>query len=340
MIKNVKFLFYFLVINFLCFGCKKKEATQISFYYWNTIFNIDKTEQGYIDTLKVKEVYVRFFDIIKENGRIKPNAQIDFGEKTFSPVIIPVVFIENAVFKNISETELNGLIQHLAKEVQFIYTKTQKGLPKEIQFDCDWTKTTAKAYFNFLEKFKANQPNILLSATIRLHQIKYFEQTGVPKIDKGVLMYYSTGNPLDFSDKNAILDNEIAKDYIKNIGNYPIKLDIALPIFSWAIVKNEFDETRLISGVKSIDLKDTVFFKPLEKHFFLVKKSNYLNGLYLYQGQRIKLETIEPADLMIAVKNIKKYYPNKVDKIIFYNLDGINFDNISTTDLVQISNSI
>ena len=210
MIKNVKFLFYFLVINFLCFGCKKKEDPQISFYYWNTIFNIDKTEQNYLDTLNVNEVYVRFFDIIKENGRIKPNAQIDFGKKAFSTTIIPVVFIENAVFKNISETELNELIQHLSNEVQFIYTKTQKGLPKEIQFDCDWTKTTAKSYFNFLEKFKANQPNILLSATIRLHQIKYYQETGVPKIDKGVLMYYSTGNPLDFSDKNAILDNEKA----------------------------------------------------------------------------------------------------------------------------------
>ena len=78
----------------MCFGCEKKEDPQISFYYWNTIFNIDKTEQNYLDTLNVNEVYVRFFDIIKENGRIKPNAQIDFGEKTFSPTIIPVVFIE------------------------------------------------------------------------------------------------------------------------------------------------------------------------------------------------------------------------------------------------------
>ena len=36
----------------MCFGCKKKEDPQISFYYWNTIFNIDKTEQNYLDTLK------------------------------------------------------------------------------------------------------------------------------------------------------------------------------------------------------------------------------------------------------------------------------------------------
>jgi hypothetical protein len=340
MIKNKKILFYFLAFNFLCFGCKKKETPKFSFYYWNTIFNIDKIEQNYIDTLGVEEVYVRFFDIIKENGRIKPNAQIEFENNASLPYIIPVVFIENDVFKNINETELDELIEHLSKEVQFIYNKTQKGFPKEIQFDCDWTKTTSKTYFNFIEKFKINQPNIIISATIRLHQIKYYKQTGVPKIDKGVLMYYSTGNPLDFSEKNSILDNEIAKGYIKNIENYPIKLDIALPIFSWAIVKNQFNETRLISGIKPIDLKDTLIFKPLEKHFFLVKKSNYLNGLYLYQGQKIKLETIEPADLLVAVKNIKKYYPNKIDKIIFYNLDGINFDNISTADLVKISNSI
>jgi hypothetical protein len=127
---------------------KKRKIPKFHFIIGIPYLILIKPNKTILDTLNVKEVYVRFFDIIKENGRIKPNAQIDFGEKSvFNYVIIPVVFIENAVFKNISETELNELIQHLSNEVQFIYTKTQKGLPKEIQFDCDWTKTTAKVLF-------------------------------------------------------------------------------------------------------------------------------------------------------------------------------------------------
>ena len=340
MIKIVKANSYIIVFIFLIFSCKKGEKPNISFYYWNTTFNLDKREQNFIDSLNVETIYVRFFDVVKENGHIKPNAQINFEEKLYSQTIIPVVFFENDVFVDIDEKALNLLVQNVSNEIQFIGEKINLKSPNEIQFDCDWTKSTKSNYFTFLEKFKSMKPDVLLSATIRLHQIKYRQETGIPNVDYGVLMYYSTGNPLNFSKENAILDNEIAMDYIRNIANYPLHLDIALPMFSWAIVKNEFNETRLISGIKSVQLLDTSLFKPIEKNYFSVKKSNYLNGLYLYEGQRIKLETIETKDLLVAANNINKYYPKKAKKIIFYNLDGINFDNITTSDLIKISNSL
>ena len=72
----------------------------------------------------------------------------------------------------------------------------QLNIPKEIQLDCDWNSSTQKKYFNLIEEMKLypTWENIVWSATIRLHQLKYPKQTGVPPVNKGVLMFYNMGN--------------------------------------------------------------------------------------------------------------------------------------------------
>ena len=59
--------------------CKKQQ--NISFYYWETTYKLNSAEQNYLSEFLVKKLYVRFFDIDKENGQSFPVATIQIQEK-------------------------------------------------------------------------------------------------------------------------------------------------------------------------------------------------------------------------------------------------------------------
>ena len=46
-----------------------------------------------------------------------------------------------------------------------------------------------------------------MSATIRLHQVKYRADTGVPPVDRGMLMAYNLLPPDQAGERSSILDN-------------------------------------------------------------------------------------------------------------------------------------
>lgn len=103
----------------------------------------------------------------------------------------------------------------------------------EIQIDCDWTLASRDKYMDFVTQLK-HKSNKKLSATIRLHQIKYFKKTGVPLVDYGVLMYCNMGH-IAADSMNSIYDRKTGQGYLKNLEDYPLRLEVALPVFSWAI---------------------------------------------------------------------------------------------------------
>ena len=248
-----------------------------------------------------------------------------------------MVFITNEVFKDLDKKAIETLAQHIDKEIKFIYPKISDKKIKEIQFDCDWTTSTRNKYFYFLNIVEKGNPSLLVSATIRLHQIKDKVQTGIPPIEKGVLMYYATSNPLDFKDENSILENTLANNYIKDLNEYPIDLDIALPIYSWVIVQNQVGEKRLINGIRNKDLQDTSLYKPLKPNFYQVKKEHYLNGNYLYEDFILKVEEISHQDLELAKKNSSAKMKNKELTTIFFQLDSSNLVQYSIQNFKTIS---
>nr|HPH88040.1 hypothetical protein [Chitinophagales bacterium] len=197
--------------------------------------------------------------------------------------------------------------------------------------------STRSKYFYFLNIIEKLNPELLISATIRLHQIKDRRQTGIPPIKKGVLMYYATSNPLDVQDENSILENTIANNYIKDLNDYPLNLNIALPIYSWAIVQNQVGEKRLINGIRKQQLSDSTLYKSITPDFYLVKKDHYLNGNYLYEDFTLKVEEISNQDLLLAKKNISEKTKNKELNTIFFQLDSSNLIHYSISDLKTIS---
>jgi len=285
-----------LVFALIVFSYNKtqKKDIQISFYSWENSFE----EQNINEKLYIKVLDINFstkLELLKTNIKETP--------KNF----IPVIYITNETMKNVDYSLLSKAILETLKNYKF----------DEIQIDCDWSLSTRSNYFNLLEDLK-EKLNKKISATIRLHQIKYYTKTGIPPVDYGVLMYYNMSNIGDFNTKNSILDNEIAKKYHYNFDVYPLKLKLALPLYSQAIQFREEKAISLFEGVEEKDFNND--FEKLENNRYKVLNSHYFKGRYIYKDDIFRLENSNEQDIKIALKDFLDLSKNRYDEVIFYTL--------------------
>ena len=285
-----------LVFALIVFSYNKTQTKdiQISFYSWENSFE----EQNINEKLYIKVLDINFstkLELLKTNIKEPP--------KNF----IPVIYITNETMKNVDYSLLSKAILETLKNYKF----------DEIQIDCDWSLSTRSNYFNLLEDLK-EKLNKKISATIRLHQIKYYTKTGIPPVDYGVLMYYNMSNIGDFNTKNSILDNEIAKKYHYNFDVYPLKLKLALPLYSQAIQFREEKAISLFEGVEEKDFNND--FEKLENNRYKVLNSHYFKGRYIYKDDIFRLENSNEQDIKIALKDFLDLSKNRYDEVIFYTL--------------------
>lgn len=349
---NISLFFfqYCLIVSgllFFTFGCvqQPREVTA-SFYHWKSHFNLTEVEKSYCNHLKVQKIYVRLFDVDWDEAMHFPTpvGAIDtFTDQDFE--IIPTVFITNQTFLQLPDYQIDTLARLIINKIN-AYALQETSLEKstgfnEIQIDCDWTGTTRDRFFAFLKKLKGLS-NKKISATIRLHQVKFKDKTGVPPIDAGVLMAYNMGNLDDMATKNSILDVAILKTYIPNLKKYPIKLDIALPIFSWGVVTRDGEVVKLINNLDAQQILATpqynlIFTKKTNSHFEILKNT-YLKGYYLYKDDQIRIENTadNPRILEQSADLISKNLDCPSLTVIFYHLDSLTLQRFRYEDLDNI----
>jgi hypothetical protein len=205
---------------------------------------------------------------------------------------------------------------------------------KEIQMDCDWTEKTKAKYFSFIDKFKVNcdQKQISVTATIRLHQVKYFEMTGVPPVDRGSLMFYNMSSVSDPNTKNSIFDEEIAKKYLVNFDRYPLKLDVILPAFSWGVLFRNNKITGIINDVKMEELSNNNNFELLKGNFYRVVKNIFFHERYLKKNDQIRIEEINPEITQLSAELIAPYIMNDSLVVSLYHLNKEVIENYEEGD--------
>ena len=370
--KNEKFIFHvflnykwrhlFFIFHFSFFvlflSCKNKNPLAVTpaFYHWQTRLQLTPAERKLVDSLNVKKLYVKFFDIdINENGEPSPNAVVEIDTQLLDGLeIIPTVFITNRTFKNISQKQIKKLADNIFQKISDLYSHPPSKIrnPKsEIQFDCDWTQTTRDNYFYFLSYFKTliTHHSSLITATIRLHQLKYPDQTGVPPVDRGMLMFYNMGDLENWATENSILDLTIAEQYLPSrqsaVGSsqYLLPLDIALPIFKWGVIFRNNELVYLINNLSEKEMLDTARFIKIKENRFEVKRSTYLGDYYLYEGDLVRLEWVGPELLQEAGARLSKFLKlgkpksgQKETTISFYHLDTTTLASFRYEDFVKI----
>ena len=295
---------------------------QRSFYYWKTVFQLSQKEHQTLTDLSIKKLYVKFFDIDwdGEKQSAQPVAKSIFSQAPPANIAItPVVFITQEPFQYLDKSRLDSLAINTASLLSSIAVTNHLTLTNEVQLDCDWTTTTRNKYFYLINKLK-QQPFFqgkIVSATIRLHQARFASESGIPPVDKGLLMCYNMGNLRLPQTKNSIIDDGELKKYISHIDRYGLPLDVALPVFDWWVL---FDGNRYKGLVR--DFKAGEGFKGKERIQF--DRDTTINGFAFKAGQWLRHEASDEAVIGKCARIISDKLNEKELTVILYHLDENN----------------
>ena len=327
------------------FSCnEKREPRNIepSFYHWKSVLNITNFEKEKLYSLKVRTIYLKFFDVDWDEAARKPlpvaKLQAARDKLQGGITIIPTVFITNECIQKIDRSQVKQLAENIYSLVLEIKQANGFDSIPEIQIDCDWTEATKEKYFLLLNNLKPQTTNYKLSATIRLHQIKFLSKTGIPPVDRGLLMCYNMGNLKNPATNNSILETAELKKYTSNLSRYPLPLDVAFPLFNWKVLYHNNMYSGLIQG-----LPDEVFsnsFCTKTGNRYRVLKDTLLQGYELQKGDMIRDEQSDIKEVLAAAGEISRHLKNTPLRVSLYHLDSVILSKYNTHELESIYNSL
>ena len=317
----MRFLLIFCLI--FTFSCQKKsppkEITR-GIYYWKSIFKISADEQKVLNSCQVGKLYVKAFDLDWDlaKKRLIPKASIRFEEDLPKNLdLVPTIFITNQVLKQTSDSQMNILADFVKNHLNIVW---KGNLFNEIQFDCDWTILTQRKYFKLLVLLRQHFPEKLFSATIRLHQIKFAHKTGIPPVDRGMLMFYNMSDWKKTHIKNSIYDLDAASQYLATLDQYPMPLDVVFPIFRWSIF---YRNNRFLTVINHIDnqVLSSQKFLEKDKNRYTVLRDTAAFGLSLRKGDLIRAEEVDFEEILKGSQDLSKKIPNQKLTFALYHLD-------------------
>ena len=313
-----------LFFTLLLVGCTNNSKHEISFYYWKQDFNLNQAQKAILEFNQVKKLYVKFFDVTWDSreNKAKPISKIDFKIPVGKFNIIPCIFIENQVFKQNNSADIALKVYGLVGKI----AESNKLQLNEIQIDCDWTDATQKAYFSFLTQLKKiSQNKQIITSTLRLHQFKYPKKTGVPPVEKAVLMCYNMGKIDNQKTDNSIISEAELKKYIFEIDPYPLPLDLALPSYHWGLIYRLGKLTLIVNDIDRNQLKSFSFTK-LSENKFRADSNFYYDNTYFCKNDILRIEESDPSTLLKCAEILEKSNHHFND-IIFYHISSNSISN-------------
>jgi hypothetical protein len=343
--KKIPSAFLKLMVCYILFSCNESnQPRQVtpSFYYWKSTLNLTNFEKQKLDSLNVKTLYLKFFDVDWDEAAGKPLPVAKLPATSYKLqvgiTIIPVVFITNECIQKIDSSQIKQLAENIYGLILEI--KQSNGIDSipEIQIDCDWTEATKEKYFLLLNNIKVKNQKSKLSATIRLHQIKFLSKAGVPPVDRGLLMCYNMGNLKNPATNNSILETKELKKYTGNLSSYPLPLDVAFPLFNWKVLYRNNVYSGLIQGLPDAAFSNSFCNKTGNR--YLVLKDTLLQGYDLRKGDMLRDEQSEIKEVLAAAHEIGRHLKNTPLRVSLYHLDSVILSKYATHELESIYNSL
>lgn len=270
------------------------------------------------DKKQLDSLAVRIAKRIEQIGVRLNEAKAD---KLASAIVYPKGYYKQENFKRLNYDSIKSI--ELAKlKVDF----------KEILIDCDWTEKSKDNYFYLLKQIKIGFSTSKIASTIRLWQYKYAEKAGTPPVDKGLLMCYNLTKPDDFNTKNSIGTSEELAQYITH-DKYKLKLDIALPLYSWAVVFRGNQFKGILSDYDQLR-NDSLKLKKVSDNKYILQDDVLIGQTYLRNGDEIRIEKISEAEIekMISIITSKIKIDNQT-KVTFFSFDKKYINDYGTQNI-------
>lgn len=320
-------------------GCARAPATRRAFYYWRTVFALTAGEKAVLRDHGIGRLYLRFFDVTWDaaSNRALPAGRLAWRDAAPPGIeIVPVVFLRNEVFG--LEPDPAGLAGRVWKLAGSLAAGAGVSF-RELQVDCDWTDGTRAAFFTFCRALKTlgAASGTRLSVTVRLHQVKYRNRTGVPPADRALLMFYNVGRIEAAPARSSIFNPEDAARYAPFLDGYPLPLDAALAVFSWAVHGREGRVVGLIEKVGAPDLDARPFLRRTAPGRWTASEPAFFRGAYLMRGDTLALEASTPALAREAADLLSKHFrPRGEFTLALFDLDERNLAAWSADDLEKV----
>lgn len=207
----------------------------------------------------------------------------------------------------------------------------------ELLIDCDWTPSTKAKYFKFLELLKAKSDEMSVSSTLRLWQYRDYKLAGVPPVERCLLMCYNLRDPRKYETENSIATLEDLKQYI-NHSDYPLQLDIALPIHTWAVY---FRNGRFKGIVNSIPVSEIAankaLFEPKTENRYRLLKDTVIGETYYRYGDELRIEQVDFNTLNGFALHLKQHLKtNSSTRISFFSWDAQFYNRFKKDEYNQI----
>lgn len=312
---------------------------QPSAYWWKTTWNPDSTELSFINSLGIKKIYMRFFDVAPDGNphTPKPLATIQFSQKPIieGVKIIPTIFISESCMA----LDIDKMPKILAYRVLQMCETNDIADVDEIQIDCDWKHSSQEKYFKFLSDLHKilQDKGIRLSVTIRLHQL----QMEPPPADYGVLMVYNTGDISSPPRRNPVLSYRDASPYLKRLKDYDLPLCAAYPNFSFQLLYSDYALRAILYNEDTGD--STKFRQASENEYESIATRLIVNNpepgsslTQIQHGDKLQVYKAEYDEIATTKNIIDSLRPSIAAQTIMYDINSRNINNLTTQQYEKI----
>ncbi|WP_290541081.1 hypothetical protein [Alistipes sp.] len=329
----------FLVFAVACGDTQPPSATETlpaaGIYHWKTTFSTSGWESAFMERHRIGRLYLRFFDVDLDRWnpasapQIVPVGTTRFPESPGSGMLVtPTVFITVEALQAMKgqtadyAEKITGRIMAMSRRHDMLRQI------REVQIDCDWTRSTQTLYFDLLREIRTRlqKDSIRLGATIRLHQL----HQAAPPVDRGMLMLYNTGNVRDDDTRNSILDEEDVAPYLRRKPTCDLPLDFAYPVFAWGIW---FRDGAFKAILHHTDFSDPDRYEPIGNNIFRVRKSHFLENHQLRPDDRIRLDAPNPEQILRVKQRVERLYATAESAVVLYHLDSLHLSQFTDHEI-------
>ena len=230
-------------------GQGNRQPSHRGVYHWKTTYAPTDWEKQWMADHHVDRLYIKLFDVDagtkagRDDWKMVPVATTQFHEPLPAKMdVVPVVYITVDAIRQLGDLQWNWELKNMyasliVKRIDDMMLDHWSGTIREVQIDCDWTGQTEQTYFDLVKAIsdKLHQRGITLSGTVRLHQMQDIERQDHP-FDRALLMCYNTGSLYSRETRNAILDFDDVRPYLRQYKSNTLpETDVAFPVYGWGV---------------------------------------------------------------------------------------------------------
>lgn len=148
-------------------------------------------------------------------------------------------------------------------------------------------------------------------------------------------MFYNMSEWRNAGTNNSIFDPAEAEKYVNYVKDYPLALDVVLPIFRWSIAYHNNTFLTILGGLDRSSLSRNAIFKD-DGSKFIVLRDTFAFNARLHSGDMIRTESCDARELQQWSGRIQGLLPNTYRTFALYHLDSASLSYYTNDDLENI----